>query len=131
MTRVGYSLSPSALKAGDSKNSLNASMSRSHPTLGRSGIMWHTICVCVLTHVVCVLTHVVCVGTWGKAWEATVKTCTSGLRQARVCVMVVVVVRGARSFGERGTQQCGQSRFPRPQYFNTRVANTPEQSGTP
>ncbi len=42
MTRVGYSLSPSVLNSGFSKNSRKHSTSLSQPTLGRSGIMWQT-----------------------------------------------------------------------------------------
>lgn len=44
MTWVGYSFRPSERKAGFSKNSRNDSMSRSQPTLGRSGIMCATTC---------------------------------------------------------------------------------------
>lgn len=42
MTRVGYILIPSGLKAGFSKNSLNDYKSLSMPMFGKSGIMWLT-----------------------------------------------------------------------------------------
>jgi hypothetical protein len=60
-------------------------MSRSHPTLGRSGIMWHTICVrVVLEHRVESKHSGVCgvVGVWWVLWHRCVLLVTLGVQNA-------------------------------------------------